>query len=383
MRATSLSLALVLYLLVTTASGDLLITDRYRDSVHKFSSVDGSVIQLDFINTASGLQLDSALEALVVGDEIWVADQNLDMVARYTLAGVYLGPFIGPSSQIDNIRGIHVHENVLYVTNFGSANGAPGGCIRKFDATTGANLGSVFPPGVRSPWDVMVYQGRILVSDDLNISTNPLLDTAAIFELLPGGGTGVFASGSQGTNGLSLPKQMIELANGNLLVGNNGLPRALIEFNAAGQIVASYSTGSLRTNGLFELDNGLILVAGEDTGVLGTNGIYTLNRSNGAFTPLLLGNQTPGGLLPHYINFIPSAPAVCPGDCDCDGDVDFDDIDFFVAALGGEQAWADFYASVYGGQPPCSYENCDVDGVGGVTFDDIDPFVARIGLGCP
>lgn len=77
------------------------------------------------------------------------------------------------------------------------------------------------------------------------------------------------------------------------------------------------------------------------------------------------------------------SPAVCPGDSDCDGDVDFDDIDLFVAALGGEQAWSNLYQQLYGTLPPCSYDNNDVDGQNGVNFDDIDPFVARIGQICP
>jgi hypothetical protein len=384
MRAGSLAASvLAVMALASSAAGDLLITDRYRDSVHKFSSLDGSPIQLDFISDSSGLALDSAMEALVVGEEIWVADQNLDLIARYTLDGAYLGNFVDAGDQLDNIRGFHVADNVLYVTNFGTQNGAPGPGVRRFDATSGANLGTVVPPGARSPWDVMSYQGRVMVSDDLNISTNPILDTAAIFELLPGGGAGVFASGSQATNGLSLPKQLIELTDGRLLAGNNGLPRALLEFSAAGQLVDTHSLGTLKPNGVYELENGLILIAGEDTGVLGTNGIYTLDRAADVLTPVLLGNQTPGGLLPHYINFIAAGPSGCAGDADCDGDVDFDDIDFFVAALGGEQAWIDFHVAVFGVVPTCPYANCDASGGGGVNFDDIDPFVARIGAACP
>ncbi len=76
-------------------------------------------------------------------------------------------------------------------------------------------------------------------------------------------------------------------------------------------------------------------------------------------------------------------PAGCPGDSDCDGDVDFDDIDFFVAALSGETAWVDLHLAVFGVAPTCAYSNNDVNGVDGVTFDDIDPFVAAIGSICP
>jgi hypothetical protein len=78
-----------------------------------------------------------------------------------------------------------------------------------------------------------------------------------------------------------------------------------------------------------------------------------------------------------------ASPAVCPGDSNCDGDIDFDDIDFFVAALGGEPAWNALHLALLGAPPTCPYENNDVNGDGAVDFDDIDPFVAVIGTPCP
>jgi len=64
--------------------------------------------------------------------------------------------------------------------------------------------------------------------------------------------------------------------------------------------------------------------------------------------------------------------ASTPGDLDCDGDVDFDDINPFVLALGGQAG----YEAVY---PNCNWLNADVDGDGDVDFDDINPFVALLG----
>jgi len=60
------------------------------------------------------------------------------------------------------------------------------------------------------------------------------------------------------------------------------------------------------------------------------------------------------------------------GDLDCDGDVDFDDINPFVLALSGE---AD-YAAQY---PACHWLNADCDTDGDVDFDDINPFVTLLG----
>ncbi len=60
-----------------------------------------------------------------------------------------------------------------------------------------------------------------------------------------------------------------------------------------------------------------------------------------------------------------------PGDMNCDGVVDFDDINAFVVALSGQAA----YEAAY---PDCYWMNADCNGDGLVNFDDIDPFVGLI-----
>ena len=59
------------------------------------------------------------------------------------------------------------------------------------------------------------------------------------------------------------------------------------------------------------------------------------------------------------------------GDMDCDGDVDFDDINPFVIALSGQQAYEMLY-------PDCQWLNADCDADGDVDFDDINPFVTLL-----
>lgn len=69
-------------------------------------------------------------------------------------------------------------------------------------------------------------------------------------------------------------------------------------------------------------------------------------------------------------------PTQTPGDCDCSGEVDFFDIDYFVAALTGEASWVALYRQNHGNQlPTCNYLNADANGDGSVDFFDIDPFV--------
>ncbi len=65
-------------------------------------------------------------------------------------------------------------------------------------------------------------------------------------------------------------------------------------------------------------------------------------------------------------------PTLHPGDVDCDGDVDFFDIDPFVAALSGPDAYYALY-------PDCQFYNADCNGDGLVDFFDIDPLVSLLG----
>jgi hypothetical protein len=64
-------------------------------------------------------------------------------------------------------------------------------------------------------------------------------------------------------------------------------------------------------------------------------------------------------------------------DMNCDRQVDFNDIDAFVAALISREQYEEQY-------PLCRWENGDIDGNGSVDFDDIDGFVqCLIEGGCP
>lgn len=68
-------------------------------------------------------------------------------------------------------------------------------------------------------------------------------------------------------------------------------------------------------------------------------------------------------------------PTPCPGDMNCDGTVDFKDINVFIDALG--------YPNGLGWDKPCDWFHGDVNGDGNVTFKDINPFVAALGTVCP
>jgi hypothetical protein len=86
-----------------------------------------------------------------------------------------------------------------------------------------------------------------------------------------------------------------------------------------------------------------------------------------------------------FWGILPFTPPVCRGDANCDGQVGFADIDYFVAAIPDNEAgWAAYYAANHGGNPPtCPFANNDINNSGHVGFDDIDPFVTLIPSTCP
>lgn len=65
---------------------------------------------------------------------------------------------------------------------------------------------------------------------------------------------------------------------------------------------------------------------------------------------------------------------VTPGDMNCDGEVGFDDISNFVAALTDPEDYEDDH-------PHCHWRNADMDADGVVDFKDITPFVEMLSSG--
>ncbi len=106
-----------------------------------------------------------------------------------------------------------------------------------------------------------------------------------------------------------------------------------------------------------------------------TGGDFELGGTSGqpdASTTVMSGGdfELSGGFWPA----LTTGPALHPGDLDCDGDIDFDDIDAFVLALSGQAG----YEAAY---PDCNWMNADCNNDGTVDFDDIDAFVAILSGG--
>ncbi|MCK4341977.1 MAG: hypothetical protein KAY37_09670 [Phycisphaerae bacterium] len=119
-----------------------------------------------------------------------------------------------------------------------------------------------------------------------------------------------------------------------------------------------------------------------------TDGVYTFRLENG-IANVLDANDPP--------NFTPVSPAtvdvsgasftftvgpsICLGDSNCDDEINWRDIDYFVAAQNDNQAaWEAMFLP---GTPTCSFWNNDVNGDGTANWRDIDPFVAVMNTTCP
>ena len=118
------------------------------------------------------------------------------------------------------------------------------------------------------------------------------------------------------------------------------------------------------------LDN-LMFVTDNSTATDGLMGIYSFTvNPDGTFTqngPIV----STGGIAPRSVATW-KPPVFQPGDTNCDGVVNFDDIDPFVLALSGQAGYDAQY-------PDCDWLTADCNEDGTVDFDDIDAFVGLLG----
>jgi len=76
-----------------------------------------------------------------------------------------------------------------------------------------------------------------------------------------------------------------------------------------------------------------------------------------------------------------AAPAPCAGDTNCDGQVNWRDIDFLITGMNdNSMAWR---LAFQPNLPGCNFANLDTSGDGHVNWRDIDPFIALMNTTCP
>lgn len=179
-----------------------------------------------------------------VGSEIWVSDQIRDAIFRFDSNGDHISSI---TENLDNIKGLAlVNNSEVWVTNAGSANGAPGDAIVRFD-TSGNYLGFYDTHG-NSTFDVVdAGNGEVFIS---------YIDGGSPIERWDYSGNFIDNLVSPGT--LSFVQQLWQMNSGNLLVGTFSSPSGVYVFDpATGNQVDYWSESSVR--GVIETGDGNIL----------------------------------------------------------------------------------------------------------------------------
>ncbi len=222
-----------------SAQGFILMPDSTNNRLVAFDPMSGAVLTSNMFALAANA---TPIHALQVGSEIWVSEQIGDRVARYDFTGNFLGAITG----LDNVRGMALIGNTVYVTNAGTANGAPGNAVVMY-SLGGTLLGS-FPTGglAPSPFSILSHQGGILVGsssadDDIHRFT------------LTGTSVGTFHN----TASLNFVEQLAFASNGSILAaGFSSNNIAFLDPNN-GNLLGSFAAAGAR--GVYQLGNGNIL----------------------------------------------------------------------------------------------------------------------------
>lgn len=252
------------------ASAQIMIPESSNDQVMLFDSFDGSLMNASFIDlTPYGPG--TPINAISVGNEIWVSDQLADSIFRFSGDGsTHLGTITGG---MDNIRGIEVVGNTVYVSNSGTNNGAPGDSVITIDASTASITGSfLVGPGGGDPFDILSFNGDLLVNDIAGENIELHANSGAFISTF---------HDSDGVNGIDFPEQMAMTSAGTVLAGGFSSPSGIYEYDASGNQINYYDVSS-SVRGVFELGNGNILFTDGD-------GVHILDPNTGSITDSLTG----------------------------------------------------------------------------------------------
>lgn len=233
-----LAIAAALSATALSFSQYLMMPDSTNNRMVLFNANTGAVVNSNYFGLAAG----TPVHAMQVGNEIWVSEQIGDRVSRWSLNGTALGAITGG---LDNIRGMGLIGNTVYVTNAGTGNGAPGAAVVMYD-TTGASQGFFATPNAPSPFGILAHQGGMLVSsssanDDVHRYT------------LAGASAGTFHNSAS----LNFGEQMDHDVNGNVLVAGFSSNNIVRLDPNTGALLSSFTAAGAR--GVHQLGNGNIM----------------------------------------------------------------------------------------------------------------------------
>jgi hypothetical protein len=240
--------------LLAQLEGELLVTiggPSDAKTIVLLNAEDGSIISDSYFDLSS-FDLGTVKHVIRVGDELWITDQTNDRVHRLDFEGNYLGA-VGESGGMDNLRGLRIINNEIWVANSGSQNGAPGNSVIRVDME-GEIIGNFLLPG--SPWAFLPYQtDRVLISFS---NSTGFLTQIAEFDLA-GNLIGAFTTPGE----LNFIQQISMMADGQYLASSfstGNIPSGVHQYDENGVFVTTIGgTSGGSSRGSAQLSNGNIV----------------------------------------------------------------------------------------------------------------------------
>lgn len=284
------------YLMVTNFSSG-------NRSIMLFNKSDGSLVNQNWIVGDGGANVfNSQTECLSIGSDVWISDQVQNKVFRYDLStGTYKTAITGNgTTNLSNIRGMERVGNTVYVANAGSGFG---NSIVRFDANTGAFLGSTaisqFVSGTdHSPWDIKYVNNELLVSVYAASNTT---GTSRIdrYDLAGNYIGNLFAQANTVTTGIRGPQQINTDGSNLLIAGFSGTTQTGIYQTTSAIATLNFYAGGLGPRAGFRLDNGKIMITKGD-------GVFILDPATNTLSSI---PGLTGSINAKYISEISFIPA--------------------------------------------------------------------------
>ncbi len=271
LRSALAAAAVALFAVPAFGQFVMVVDSSGTDRVLLLSAQDGSVVNSDFIGGANSVPITfgTPKEAIQVGNEIWISDQINDSIYRFTasMSPAFLGTITG---QLDNIRGLGVVGDRVYVSNDGANNNATADSLGVYDFF-GSRVDTISTnPPATSPFDAEAFNGDVLVS---------CFSTDGIYRYSTAGAfLGTFHIGG----GLNNPEQ-IHVANSGPMgeqevwAAGSSTPSGLYRYDALGNQL-NYFPGA-GTSGCFVLGDGQVLLVNTAT-------VEKVDPSTGFVTPI-------------------------------------------------------------------------------------------------
>lgn len=221
------------------SGGFVIIPDSVNSRLSLFSAIDGSPVNLNFVNDQ--VRLVSPREAVCSGENtIYVSDSGAGAIYEYDQFGAWIRTITDSSlSGMADFTGISVYDNQLYVACNGGAND---GTIQRFERD-GSGQTTWATTNLEHPHSMLFRAGDVLITErDAN--------SVEQFDF-----TGVHTAFF---SGIQQPQQIQPGIGGNLLVAGGGTAPGIHEISDSGAAVDFFSTDSPLL-GVFQLGNGNIL----------------------------------------------------------------------------------------------------------------------------